>query len=146
MHIYTHTHTHTHAAMNAHTHACTVATTHACTFIVRTHVHLHATRATVMRSVIARRCTDRSVTHLVEVCDDLVKKPKTFDSVVVRLQLSVELGEVRDRSEHHRHVITSLVVQLRLRTSPSRYHTPRGTAATENITVTLSHPSWYNCD
>jgi len=50
--------------------------------------------------------------YLVEVCDDFVEKPKTLHSLVVEVQLGVELVEVGDGSEDDAHVAVALTVQL----------------------------------
>lgn len=49
---------------------------------------------------------------LVEVGDDLVEQAEALDTLVVALQLHVELGEVRDGREHDAHGLALLVVQL----------------------------------
>lgn len=50
--------------------------------------------------------------YLVKVCDDLVKQPEAFYSLIIGLQLHVELGEVADGGEHDGYTLTGLVIQL----------------------------------
>lgn len=55
---------------------------------------------------------DTFTSHLVEVGDDLVEQPQTLHSLVVGLQLHVELGEVADGGEHDGDALARLVVEL----------------------------------
>ena len=50
--------------------------------------------------------------QLVKVCDDFVEQSQALDSLVVALQLHVELGEVGDGGEHDADRVALLVVQL----------------------------------
>ena len=50
--------------------------------------------------------------YLIKVSDDLVEQPEALHSLVVGLQLHVELGKIADGGEHDGHALAGLVVQL----------------------------------
>lgn len=50
--------------------------------------------------------------YLIKVSDDLIQQPETLHSLVVGLQLHIELREIADGGEHDGYTLTGLVVQL----------------------------------
>ena len=54
----------------------------------------------------------RDYLYLVKICDDFVEKPKTLNTLVVEVQLDVELVEVGDAGEDDAHAGVGLAVEV----------------------------------